>query len=131
MTAASADAASSVHVSWSTSASTGVAPAPTMPVIVATQVFAAVITSSPGADPSARSASAIASVPEFSPTACATPQYAANSASNPSSAGPPRNRPRAEHGRERVVELGALRLGAAAEVEERDVAHQYAAPCSR
>ena len=69
MTAARADAGSSVHVDGSTSASTVVAPDAAIPVTVATHVLAAVITSSPGPTPSARSASAIASVPELTPTA--------------------------------------------------------------
>ena len=65
---------SSVYVSASTSASTGSAPARSMPTIVGTQVFAAVITSSPARMPQASSASVIASVPDATPTACAAPQ---------------------------------------------------------
>ena len=69
VTAARADAGSSVHVAGSTSASTGGRSGAAIPVTVATHVFAAVITSSPGPTPSARSASSIASVPELTPTA--------------------------------------------------------------
>ena len=48
----------------------GSAPARSIPTTVGTHVFAAVITSSPGATPTASSAIVIASVPEATPTAC-------------------------------------------------------------
>src|SRR5215212_830167 len=66
----------------STSHSTGVAPVRSMPATVGTQVFAWVITSSPGPTPSASSASSIASVPLATATACRLPAKPANSRSN-------------------------------------------------
>src|SRR5262249_32676393 len=66
----------------------------TIAVMVATQVLAAVTTSSPGPTPCERNARAIASVPELTPTACAAPQYEAQASSNRSTAGPPTKRAR-------------------------------------
>src|SRR4029450_12763159 len=56
---------------------------------LAMKVLAGVTTSSPGPTPTARSASSRADVPESTPTACATPQYAASSSSKAATS-PPR-----------------------------------------
>ena len=63
-----------VYVAGSMSARTGVAPARSIPTTVGTQVFAAVITSSPAATPAASRATVIASVPDATPIASAAPQ---------------------------------------------------------
>ena len=94
VTTCSTEAGSIVPASGSTSQSTGVAPARSMPETVGTHVFACVTTSSPGPMPSARSASSIASVPFAQPTACAFPFQAASSASNARPSSPSTNQPR-------------------------------------
>ena len=73
---------SMLNVSLSISANTGFAP--TMPIasVVATNVNAVVITSSPLPISKALNATWRASVPEFNATAYFVPQYAANSSSN-------------------------------------------------
>jgi hypothetical protein len=72
----------------------GVAPVWMTASAVNAAVMAGTTTSSPGPMSSARSASAMASVPLATPTACAAPAAAANSASNASTSGPSTNQPR-------------------------------------
>ena len=74
MTSARAAAGSSVSVSRSTSASTGTAPVCTIASIVAKNVCAGAITSSPGPTPHASSAANSASVPFETPRPWAAPQ---------------------------------------------------------
>ena len=75
------------------SANTGRAPA----IMMASALYAAdsgvVMTSSPGPMSSARRINAMASVPVPTPTACAAPVAAANSASKASTSGPSTNQP--------------------------------------
>src|SRR5690606_9977515 len=73
---------SRVYVRGSTSTRTGWAPTYAMASTVAIKVLAAVMTSSPGPMPYARNAISRADVPESTPTAYFTSQYAANASSN-------------------------------------------------
>ena len=66
------------------------------------------MTSSPLPMSSARSASAIASVPLPTPTAWAAPQAAANSVSNASTSGPSTNQPRADDAVDGVPDGGVI-----------------------
>jgi hypothetical protein len=70
-----------VNVAGSMSTKTGVAPTIVTASGVAKNVKDGVTTSSPRPASSARNAMTNASVPEFTPTACAVPRYAATSAS--------------------------------------------------
>ena len=71
-----------------TSASTGVAPVSRIAFTVAQNVSGVVITSSPGPMPSAASATCIAALPEFTPSACCAPVYSRNAFSNAAVRGP-------------------------------------------
>ena len=91
--AASIRAGSIVNVTGSMSTKTGTAPTLLMDSGVAKNVNGVVMTSSPGPTPSARSPITSASVPEFTPIACFTPRYDANSLSSAPTFGPRMNRP--------------------------------------
>ena len=101
-----------------------------MPAIVATQVLAAVITSSPGPIPRARNASASASVPEFTPTQCRDAAVGRELGLEPLERRPADEPAALQDDRERVLEVGTLGLRPAAQIEEGD-AHQYDSRCSR
>ena len=82
---------------------------------------AGTITSSPGSTPTARSAIAIASVPDATPTASRAPQNAANARSNSSTRGPSTNRPPSSTDAIAASSSRAVRRDLARELEERDV----------
>ena len=118
VTAAAQAAGSSVSVSGSTSTKTGVAPAAMTARPVNAAVIAGTITSSPAPMSSARSSSAIASVPLPTPTAMRAPLAAANSASNASTSGPSTNQPRAITRSIAARDVGGILAGP--EIDERD-----------
>ncbi len=118
--AASISAGSILYVRGSMSTKTGVAPTMPMASVVATNVNGVVMTSSPGPMSSARSARCSASVPEFRPTPCEPPTYAATSPSSAFTFGPLMNVAAFEHAVHRAQHLLAQRLVLFLEVQNRD-----------
>src|SRR5581483_11568083 len=88
LTSSATRAGSTLSVSGSTSAKTGVAPVCTITLAVAGHVTGVVITSSPGPIPIATSARCIAAVPDETATACSAPTYSAKRCSSSAARGP-------------------------------------------
>src|SRR4029453_7311615 len=86
--ASAAAAGSRLSVRGSMSANTGRAPSLALERGVAKKLEGGVKPRAPGPTPRAASPSARASVPEFTPTACGTPQYAAIASSKPATRAP-------------------------------------------
>ncbi len=103
------------------STSTGVAPTAAIASTVAMNVFAAVMTSSPGPTPNARSASSMAARPVPTEIAWRVPMSAAYSASNCSTAGPENEVAPLEDAADRGFDLRRQRAVLRFQVDERHV----------
>ena len=116
----------------STSQSTGIPPARTIPVTVGTQVFAWVTTSSPGPIPTARRASSTASVPDATPTAWPAAHRRRELLLERPALLAEEEAAAVQHAADRGVQLGANRRTLPPQIDERDLqARQDGLPRAR